>query len=125
MNYGSFIGHHDNPSYKLLQDNYKLRQKNYYKLQQFYYKLRQWVIKNDSKNLLQITNYVKKLQSTAALVFEKFKILDYFKFYFKYILRQFLSLLQITEDFITNYGRYYKLRHYYKLRRDSIDQRNR
>ena len=27
MNYGSFIAYHDNPSYKLLQDNYKLRQK--------------------------------------------------------------------------------------------------
>ena len=44
--------------------------------------------------LLQITNYDKKLlQITAALVFEKFKIPDYFRFYFKYILRQFLALL--------------------------------
>ena len=26
-NYGSFIAHHDNPNYKLLQDYYKLQQK--------------------------------------------------------------------------------------------------
>ena len=39
-NYGSFIAHHDNPNYKLLQDYYKLRQK---------------FITNYRKNLLQIT----------------------------------------------------------------------
>ena len=39
-NYGSFIAHHGNPNYKLLQDYYKLRQK---------------FITNYGKNLLQIT----------------------------------------------------------------------
>ena len=39
-NYGSFIAHHDNPNYKLLQDYYKLRQK---------------FITNYGKNLSQIT----------------------------------------------------------------------
>ena len=65
-----------------------------------YYKLRQKLITNYNKELLQIT---------AALIFEKFKIItNYVKFY--YVLRQFLVLLQVTANFITNYGRYYKLR---------------
>ena len=118
-NDSSFIAHHDNPNYKLLQDYYKLQQKllqitavllhitaaGCYKLWQLYYKLRQKIITNNDKKLLQIT---------TALIFEKFKIItNYVKIYF--ILRQFLVLLQITANFITNYGRYYKLRRYYKL----------
>ena len=62
-NYGSFIVHHDNPNYKLLQDYYKLRQKfitNYRKnlLQttaKNCYKLRQLLFLLNSK-LLQITS---------------------------------------------------------------------
>ena len=81
-NYGSFIAHHNNPNYKLLQDYYKLRQK---------------FITNYSSF---ITNYCKKiLQITTALIFVKFKIItNYIKFY--YILRQLLVLLQITANFI-------------------------
>ena len=76
-----------------------------YKLWQLYYKLRQKIITNYDKKLLQIT---------TALIFEKFKIItNYVKIY--YMLRQFLVLLQIKANFITNYGRYYKLRRYYKL----------
>ena len=57
-----------------------------------FYNLRQKLITNDDKMLLQIT---------AALVFEKLKIItDYVKFY--YILRQFLKFLQITATLITN-----------------------
>ena len=68
-----------------------------------------------------IRNYCKKLwQITAAVIFVKFKIItNNVKFY--YILRQLLVLLQITANFITNYGRNYKLRRYYKLRRNSLN----
>ena len=68
-----------------------------------------------------ITNYCKKLwQITAAVIFVKFKIItNNVKFY--YILRQLLVLLQITANFITNCGRNYKLRRYYKLRRNSLN----
>ena len=82
----------------------------YYKLRQLYYKLRQKFITNYEKKLLQIT---------AALIFKKFKIITkYVKFY--YILWQFLALLQITANFITTYGRYYKLQRCYKLRRNNF-----
>ena len=78
-----------------------------------------WVITNYDSF---ITNYGKKLlQITAALNFEKFKIItNYVKFY--YILWHFLASLQITANFITNYGRYYKLRRYYKLHHNNYDQ---
>ena len=67
---------------------------------------------NYEKNLLQIT---------AALIFAKFKsITNYVKFYYK--LRQLLVLLPITAYFITNYGSYYKLRRYYKLRHNRYSQ---
>ena len=103
-NYGSFIAGHDNRNYKLLQNYYKLQQK---------------VITNS--RLKFIRNYCKKLwQITAAVIFVKFKIItNNVKFY--YILRQLLVLLQITANFITNYGRNYKLRRYYKLRRNSLN----
>ena len=67
-----------------------------------------------------ITNYSKKLlQITAALIFAKFKIItNYVKFHCK--LRQLLVLLTITANVITNFGRYYKLRRSYKLRRNSL-----
>ena len=42
-----------------------------------------------------------------ALIFGKFKIINYVKFHYK--LQQLLVLLQNTANFITNYGRYYKL----------------
>ena len=73
-NYGSFIAHHDNPNYKLLQDYYKLLQ-DYYKLLQDYYKLRQKFITNYGSF---ITNYGKYLLQITA------------KNYYK--LRQFLFL---------------------------------
>ena len=55
-NYGSFIAHHDNPNYKLLQDYYKLRQKFITNYGSF--------ITNYGKYLLQITakNYYKLRQ---------------------------------------------------------------
>ena len=69
-----------------------------------YYKLRSFIT-NCDKKLLQVK---------TALVFEKFKIItNHVKSY--YILLQLLVLLQVTVNFVMNYGRYYKLRRYYKL----------
>ena len=62
-NYGSFIAHHDNPNYKLLQDYYKLLQ-DYYKLRQKFITNYGSFIANYGKYLLQITakNYYKLRQ---------------------------------------------------------------
>ena len=60
--------------------------------------------------LLQITTMLL-LQITAALS-------NYYK------LQQLLVLLQIKQLIITNYVRYYKLRHYYKLRRNNGEREN-
>ena len=93
-NYGSFITNYISGLLQITTALLQITAKNYYKLRQ------------------------KILQFTAALTFAKFKIItNYVKFY-RY-LRQLLVLLQITENFITNYGRYYKLRSYYKLRRNN------
>ena len=123
-NYGSFIAHHDNRNYKLLQDYYKLRQNFLTKYSN--------VVTNYDSGLLQIatallqitakiyiTNHNKKLlQIAAAVISEKFKIItNYVKFYF--MLRQFLVLLQITTNFSTNYGRSHKSRRSDKLRHNS------
>ena len=99
---------HENPNYPLLQDYYKLRQKIITNYGSF--------ITNYNSVLLQITAKIyhkfrqKVLQITAAVIFEKFKIItNYVKFYYiygsfksYYKLRQIL--FQITADF------YYKLR---------------
>ena len=70
-----------------------------------YYKLRSFIT-NCDKKLLQVK---------TALVFEKFKIItNHVKSY--YILLQLLVLLQVTVNFVMNYGRCYKLQRYYKLR---------
>ena len=123
-NYGSFIAHNDNCSYKSsyskITANYdknllqittvlsKIMAVDYYKLRQFYYKLRQKIILNYNIKILQIT---------AALTFAKLKIItNYVKFHCKW--RQLLLLLQIIVNFVTNYGRHYKLWRCYKLRRN-------
>ena len=70
-----------------------------------YYKLRSFITNCDNKKLLQVK---------TALVFEKFKIItNRVKSY--YILLQLLVLLQVTVNFVMNYGRCYKLQRYYKL----------
>ena len=97
MNYGSFIGHHDNPSYKLLQDNYKLRQK---------------IITNYSSF---ITNYDSGLLKTTAKIYCKLPITSK-----SYKVQQLLFLKNlkflITSNFTssTYYGSFYR---YYKLRK--------
>ena len=98
---------------------------SYYKLWQIYYKLQQNVITNYCSF---ITNY-----DSAALQIRVALLQITTKCYYKlqqpyYKLRQciitnygsFIKLLQITVAFgaITNYGRYYNLRRYYKLLRN-------
>ena len=75
-NYGSFIAHHGNPNFELLQD--------YYKLWQFHYKLRQWVI----------TNYAALLQIATTKSYYKLRQLLFLKN---------SKLLQITSSLITYY----------------------
>ena len=77
---------------------YKLRQALLQITAKIYYKLRQKVITNYGSSYL-------------------WKIQNYYKLQVLLHIRQFLVLLQISANFITNYGRHYKLR-YYKLRRN-------
>ena len=82
-NYGSFIAHHDNPNYKLLQDYYKLLQK---------------IITNyGSSYFCKIQNYYKLRQVLLHITATFSVITNYGNFYYK--LRQVLqiaTLLQIT-----------------------------
>ena len=92
---------------------------SYFKLRQVYYKLQQNFITNCDSVLLHIT--VTLLQITAKY-YHKLRQL-YYKLR-QYVITNygsFIKLLQITAafDVIINYGRYYKLRRYYKLLRST------
>ena len=105
---------HENPNYTLLQDYQKLRQKIITNYGSF--------VTNYSSRLLQITAAL--LQITAKIYY-KLRQLLFLKnsIYYKLRqvllhIRQFLVLLHITANFIIIYGRHYKLRRYYELRRN-------
>ena len=81
------------------------------------------IITNYDKNLLQITAAL--LQITAKIYYKLPQkiITNYGSSYFckiqiYYKLRKVLLHITATFSVITNYGRYYKLRRYHKLRRN-------
>ena len=80
----------------------KIATKNYYKLRQLYHKLRQWVTTNYGSFT---TNFIRNLLQVTTIHYW-----------------QLLMLLEITANFIRNYGRCYKLRRYYRLRRNMCNQ---
>ena len=81
------------------------------------------IITSYDKNLLRITAkiYYKLLQKIITNYGSSYfcKIQNYYKLRQALLHRQLLVLLQITANFITNYGGYYKLQRYYKLRRNN------
>ena len=94
-NYGSEL-------LQMMTNLLQITAKHYCKLWQLYYKLQQCVITNYGSFIANYVNVSFQITTTLS---------NYYK------LRELLVLLQ---HIITNYGRYYKLRRYYKLCRNSF-----
>ena len=108
-NYGSFIAHHDNLNYKLLQDYYKLQQKIITNCGSF--------ITNCNSGLLQVTAALLQITAKIHYKLRQIVITNYGSSYFSknskllQIIRQVLLHITAVFSIITNYGNfYYKLR---------------